>query len=221
MKLSRSIKKSIVVPMLLVAGLAAFAPSLRASTTLLDNTSASIDGAGGLVFNSTSSGIPLLFSTGSTAYSLNSIELAIASDVTETGSFTLSLYSGGTPSGTAIASQTFSGISFTGTATALTENLSDGFSVAANSNYTLLFQTSVSQGRMSTTTTGDILSGGTSGLTYLGRKYSPNGVNWIGPWTTVTPYMQLTGTAAIPEPSALALLGLGTLGLVARRRRVG
>jgi hypothetical protein len=32
--------------------------------------------------------------------------------------------------------------------------------------------------------------------------------------------MKLTGTA-VPEPSAFVMLGLGAIGLVARRRRVG
>lgn len=83
----------------------------------------------------------------------------------------LAFIQGATPSGTAIASQTFSGISFTTTATALTENLSDGFAVAANSNYTLLLTNSVPFGKINLTTTGANLSGGASGLTYLGRKF--------------------------------------------------
>ena len=215
-----TMKLKITTTLLSCAALAAFAPSLRAATTLLDNTSAGISVSNALSFDSDDS-VALLFSTGSTAYDLRSIEFAINSVINETGSITLSLYSGATPSGTAVASQTFSGISFTSTPTALTKNLSDAFAVAANSNYTLLLATSVSFGRLSSTTTGANLSGGTSGLTYLGRKFSSNGgASWDGPFTSGTPYMKLTDTAAVPEPSAIALLGLGAIGLVARRRRV-
>ena len=216
-----TMKSKITTTMLSCAALAAFAPSLRASTTLLDNTSAGISGNTALTWTSTNS-LALLFSTGSTAYDLDSIEFAISSTIDETGSFTLSLYSGATPSGTAIASQTFSGISFTTTATALTENLSDGFAVAANSNYTLLLTNSVPFRKINLTNTGANLSGGASGLTYLGRKFSSNGgASWNGPFTSGAPYMKLTGTAAIPEPSAFVMLGLGAIGPVARRHRVG
>ena len=190
------------------------------AATLLDNTSAGISVSTGISFDSDDS-VALLFSTGSTAYDLRSIEFAINSVINETGSITLSLYSGATPSGTAVASQTFSGISFTSTGTALTKNLSDAFAVAANSNYTFLLATSVSFGRLFSTTTGANLSGGTSGLTYLGRKFSPNGgASWNGPFTSATPYMKLTDTVAVPEPSAFSLLAIGLGGLAILRRRL-
>jgi hypothetical protein len=143
----------------------------------------------------------------------------------ETGSVTFSLYSGSTPSGPALASQTFSGISFPATATSFTENLADGFSLAANSEYTLVIASSLSFGQLSTTTTGDTLSGGTSGLTYLGRKFSlDSGSTWNGPFENFTPWMKLSDTAvttsAVPEPSgflATSLL-LGAAGLIRRRQ---
>lgn len=189
------------------------------AATLLDNTSAGISVSNAVSFDSDDS-VALLFSTGSTAYDLRSIEFAINSVINETGSITLSLYSGATPSGTAVASQTFSGISFTSTPTALTKNLSDAFAVAANSNYTLLLATSVSFGRLCSTTTGANLSGGTSGLTYLGRKLPSRGASWVGPFTSGTPYMKLTDTVAVPEPSAFSLLAIGLGGLAILRRRL-
>jgi hypothetical protein len=219
-------KHKLTTTLLSCAALAAFTPSLRAATTLLDNTSAAISPIDGLGLQPSSRNA-LLFSTGSTAYDLRSIQFAMRNQdpSPETGSVTFSLYSGSTPSGPALASQTFSGISFPATATSFTENLADGFSLAANSNYTLVFASSLSDGQLSSTTTGATLSGGTSGLTYLGRKFSlDSGDTWNGPFENVTPWMKLSDTAvttsAVPEPSgflATSLL-LGAAGLIRRRQ---
>jgi hypothetical protein len=221
----KTMKNKLTTTLLSCAALAAFPPSLHAATTLLDNTSAAISPTDGLALQP-SRQHALLFSTGSTAYDLRSIQFAIRIEgPPETGSVTFSLYSGSTPSGPALASQTFSGISFPATATSFTENLADGFSLAANSNYTLVFASSLSAGQLSTTTTGATLSGGTSGLTYLGRKFSlDSGDTWNGPFENFTPWMKLSDTAvttsAVPEPSgflATSLL-LGAAGLIRRRQ---
>jgi hypothetical protein len=59
-----------------------------------------------------------------------------------------------------------------------------------------------------------------SGIAYLGTK-ERNNVG--GTWTDAIPSLSIgiSGTAVVPEPSALALFGLATVGFAARRRRVG
>jgi hypothetical protein len=222
MKLSHSIKKSFLIPALLVAGLAAFTPSLHAATTLLDNTSAALSKSSALVWNSEVRW-GLVFSTGSTAYNLGSIEFATEQNAT--GNLTLSLFQANPtskkPTGSALATDTFSYVA--DEAGVVAEDLT-GFSVAANSFYVLTLATNVFDGSIWIAEPDTTLSGGSSGLTYLGREFSTDGgSSWGGPFEDAVPWMKLTDTAsqAGPEPSALALLALGAGGLLARRRRVG
>jgi len=61
----------------------------------------------------------------------------------------------------------------------------------------------------------------TSGISYLGTK-EKDGANVVGgAWNSTLPSLEigLYGTTVVPEPSALTLLGLGTIGIIARRRR--
>ena len=216
-------KRKITITLLSCAALAAFTPSLRAATTLLDNTSNPISSTNAVAWGS-SWLVGLAFSTGSTAYNLHSIQFAPKGDGS-LGTFTVSLYQGDAtsknPTGSALASQTFSGISFTNTATALTENLNDSFSLETQSYYVLVLSTDLSDAGIASAEPVTTFDPGTSGLTYLGREFSLNGgSSWGGPFDSGTPWMKLTGTA-VPEPSAFVMLGLGAIGLVARRRRVG
>jgi len=59
-----------------------------------------------------------------------------------------------------------------------------------------------------------------SGIAYLGT-IERNNVG--GSWSNALPMLSIgiSGTAAVPEPSAMALFGLATVGFAARRRRVG
>ena len=222
----KTMKRKISITLLSCAALAAFTPSLRAATTLLDNTSNPI--TSGSLINGVSWGsstlVGLAFSTGSTAYNLRSIQFAPKGDGSF-GTFTVSLYQGDAisqkPSGSALASQTFSGIAFESTHTSFTENLNDSFSLGTNTNYVLVLSTDLSDANIGSAEPVTTLDPGTSGLTYLGREFSFNGgISWGGPFASGTPWMKLTGTA-VPEPSAFVMLGLGAIGLVARRRRVG
>ena len=184
------------------------------AVTLLDNTSTPFSSTAS--FGWSVSGYSVwLIQTGSTAYDLNSIQFAYKANITpQVGQITFSLYSGQTPSGTAVASQTFSNVSFSLTRTAVTYNLQSGFSMAANSVYSLAF----------TTDRSDLDIAGTDyryawssddGYSFLGRKLTFDGVNFFGPYTNGTPWLKLE---SVPEPSAVSLLAVGLGGVIALRR---
>ena len=214
-------KNKLTTTLLSCAALAAFTPSLRAATTLLDNTSTAPSPDGGINIGLGFSQA-LVFSTGSTAYNLGSIQFATSSGP---GDLTLSLYQADsnskTPTGSALATETFS---YTPDGAGVVEENLTGFSLAANSFYALTFV--AANGTFTTLRTLDTtLSGGSSGLTYIGREFSNNGgSSWNGPFTSSTPWMKLTDTAtsatsAVPEAStSLGLLALGAGGILTRRR---
>lgn len=212
-------KSKTTMILLSCAAMAAITPSLSAATSLLDTTSAGLDQYGGLGLGG------LAFSTGSQAYNLDSIEFA-ANGFGQTGSLTLRLYSADAsthlPTSTsALASETFSNILFDFPSTATQVTFTNNFTLEANSSYVLVFSAPdiMMAGLAGTNSYPPNVSVGTSGLTYHG--YTWNFGSWSEPDAAAAPYVKLTGTAteSVPEPSAFALLGLGTLGLVARRRR--
>lgn len=219
-------KSKITTTLLSCAALAAFTPSLHAAITLLDNTSAGTNGNKSL-------GLGLAFSTGSQGTTLGSISLIpIGGFTASTGSLTVSLYAGDSsthrPTGSALASETFSDVSydsmFSYNPPTVTEAFLTNFSLAANSNYVL--ELTSDNGDAMVASTGTPMTAGGSGLTYLGSGFIYAGT-FYGPYPGASavngqqdPYIKLTGNS-VPEPSALALLGLGAVGLATRRRRVG
>lgn len=211
-------KSKTTMILLSCAAMAAITPSLHAATSLLDTTSASLDGYGGFGLGG------LAFSTGSQAYSLDSIQFALLG--TGAASLTLRLYSADAsthlPTSTsALASETFSNILFDVPATSTQVTFTNNFTLESNSSYVLEFSApDVEMAYLAgTNPLPSNVSVGSSGLTYHG--YTGNFGSWIEPIAGLAPWVKLTGTAteSVPEPSAFALLGLGTLGLVARRRR--
>jgi len=212
-------KSKTTMILLSCAAMAAITPSLHAATSLLDTTSAGLNLYSGMSLGG------LAFSTGSQAYSLDSIEFA-PSGFGQTGSLTLRLYSADAsthlPTSTsALASETFSNILFDVPPTPTQVTFTNNFTLEANSSYVLTFSAPdiMMAGLNDTNSYPPNVSVGTSGLTYHG--YTFNFGSWTDPEPTAAPYVKLTGSAteSVPEPSAFALLGLGTLGLVARRRR--
>lgn len=212
-------KKKTTMILLSCAAMAAFTPCLHAATSLLDTTSASLSQFSGYSLGG------LSFSTGSQAYRLDSIELA-PDGFGDTGSMTLRLYSADAsmhlPTSTsALASETFSNVFNGGPPTPTQVMFTNNFTLEANSSYVLVFSSPdlMMAGLNDTNTYPVNVSVGTSGLTYHG--YTWNFGSWSAPDAGAAPYLKLTGTAiaSVPEPSAFALLGLGTMGLIARRRR--
>jgi hypothetical protein len=213
-------KRKITTTLLSCAALAAFTPSLHAATSLLDTTSASLNSSGGISLGG------LAFSTGSQAYSLDSFQFAPVNPFgSGDASLTFRLYSADAsthlPTSTsALASETFSNILFDVSATPTQVTFTNNFTLEANSSYVLEFSaTGLEDGSLATTNPFPAnVSVGTSGVTYHG--YTWNFGSWSEPAAGLAPWVKLTGTA-VPEPSAFVMLGLGAIGLVARRRRVG
>ena len=210
-------KRKITTTLLSCAALAAFTPSLHAATSLLDTTSASLNEYSGFGLGG------LAFSTGSQAYSLDSFQFAPLG--MGDASLTFRLYSADAsthlPTSTsALASETFSNILFNVPATPTQVTFTNNFTLEANSSYVLEFSaTGLEDGSLATTNPFPAnVSVGTSGVTYHG--YTWNFGSWSEPAAGLAPWVKLTGTA-VPEPSAFVMLGLGAIGLVARRRRVG
>jgi hypothetical protein len=100
------------------------------------------------------------------------------------------------------------------------QNLSAAFTVNPNSDYSLVFSSSGNTSGGILTATGNAsLSDGTSGATYGGRSFSSNsGDTWSARFPSSTPYLKLTATSSVPEPSTSLLLALGAGGLLTRRR---
>lgn len=212
-------KKKTTMILLSCAAMAAFTPCLHAATSLLDTTSAGLSQSSGYSLGG------LAFSTGSQAYRLDSIEFAPTAF--SAGNLTLRLYAADAsthlPTSTsALASETFSNV-FADVYPVLPMQVTftNNFTLEANSSYVLVFSApEVMMAGLNDTNTYPVnVSVGTSGLTYHG--YTWNFGSWSAPDAGAAPYLKLTGTAtaSVPEPSAFALLGLGTMGLIARRRR--
>jgi hypothetical protein len=230
--------KRLLAPFCLIAALAA-APANAAVVTLLDNTSVSVStnsyvDAGGTDWTA------IVFTVGSTAYTLTNLEVLLRSSSTTIngGDLTVELFNGasGQPTGASLASKTVTGLTalssgFT-TADKTSMNLSTGstagsnWQLSASQQYALVFRSTNSNMRLVTLNPDTVLSPGSSGLTYDGRSFTVNsGSTWNGPFLSATPWMKLTGDtvggpSSVPDAGpgpALALL-LGGLGLRQWRR---
>lgn len=188
----------------------------------LDGTTASNLSAGG--------GKALGFTMGGTSFTLDNIQMRLGTNnvANANSSSVISLYSSTTdganstwkPS-TLLAS--FITPTFTGTATQnYTLSLPTAFTLSANTTYWVVAYSTNGNigvltwlGTSSTpTTSGGVSVSGLSGWFNAGQGNNPN--LWTG---TSALYNDLVITAtAIPEPSAIALLGLGLTGLVVWRR---
>jgi hypothetical protein len=164
------------------------------------------------------------FSLGLSDYNLTSLELGLGSTGSPAPLVQIFSNISGAP-GSALATFSLSA----GPVSAINiYNFTGSFTAAKNTSYWVVLSNTNSASLESyewysndafTSPTGQ----NASGISYLGTKESDNGGSWNSTLPSVS--IRVSGTA-IPEPSALALLGLGTVGLgivrlVARRRREG
>jgi hypothetical protein len=246
MKLSRSIKKSIIVPALLVAGLAAFASTSARASSLLFSESFSVPNGTALNGSTPAVGSSWVVTGGNPVIQNHSVDTSQDSEVNtfafagfsralsanevlrfsfETAMpasgniFTegwagLSLYTGGRNGTEQFFLGLTGGNSQWGIGGAAISNSQTFASV--NAAVTLSFDYSFNTGNWDFKVGSETLSGTTLSNLALDTVRIGSDVDNIED-------IKITSISAnvIPEPSALALLGLGTVGLLARRRRVG
>ena len=213
------------VPATIFAALGLFVPLSQAQTTVLDNTSLSSIG-GSTTLASYQSGVgprpPRItemtsgFTTGSSDSVLDSITLDLS---TGSGSgFTLSLYADNGSSLPGSLLETLTG-NASPTAGGLVTYTSSGTALAANTTYWWVASVAApTAGNFSTVTTGDSAGTSPEGWTFA-STYQGNG---SGSWNNIGSTAQFSVAAtidAVPEPSTLALAGMGGLGLLMMFRR--
>ena len=207
-------RKLLLVP----AGLALLAARVNADI-IYDNISPSTGAtsAGDAGVSSVLSHGPLSdsFSTGSAPGTLSDVKLLMSADMpTDGGSYTVSLLSDSSsqPGSVIAALGTLndSGLMVSPTESVVDVPINSTINLAPNTRYWIEIDGANSTANWSYDNT-NVGVGTANEFNYYNGGVSPN--------SSFTPYQMTVTTAAVPEPTALSLVGIGVAMLASRRRR--